>query len=252
MKNLVKLFTVIALLAVGLSASAQGGNGSTEALAKEVALNSVRSFTVDLHATSNYAWTIENASGGTVVTSTTDLTAGDSNKNVFFVKWIAEGNYKVTLVESTKTTNCSDVKVNKKEFYIKVVANDFSVTPSWFEGKVVQSDNTCAVNGDNTLKFKVTKSGGKTGAWNFKYKISKSYDSNNYSEIVAETTVNYTSVGDEIVSVTTPINLGYAQCQIKFEVIDARDGYNTPANVLPVEIIAVVNQIPVTGDIVID
>jgi len=212
----------------------------------------------------------------TSYTDPTSVVIGDFVAGQFeiYVKWLkkSEANlfYRVRVIEADASAGCYDVSINEKIQPITVAENNFTVTLA-YKDKVGGTGGTdCAVDGNNTINFTVTKSGGAFGStadvndkWNFQYEVNVNgtgwvkgtvdmidgvVDGNNVKLVpVGKATDTHT------LALEYSIPTGSDDYVVEVRVIDARDGYGTVAITgLNVVAKATIHKVPTTGSFVTD
>ena len=282
MKKIYTIITVLALCMITYSVSAQSVN-----------VNSVHKYEISKAnaGTSKYMWVVEkstdNAAWNTAVldtdykvftsyTNVTPVTIGvfTPGQCEIYIKWLkkSEANlfFRVRVIEADASSDCYDTSVKEKVESITVDENNFKVTLA-YAGKVLSTGGTnCAVDGDNTLNFTVTKTGGTFGTtkdvndqWNFQYEVSIDggawttgtvdmvdgvVEGNNVKLVPVSSTNDVHTL-----ALVYTIPKGNGDYSIKVRIKDARDGYGTIASAgLGVEVETLVHMIPASTEITSD
>lgn len=269
MKNIFKILLVLMLASVSTGVLAQ----------QEVLKSSVRKYSVGTadKATSNYFWQVFLSDGSTEATpgvhynaysdlaKTTPITLGETEENryIIYIEWLgdAETNYVVKVIEKDASTDCYDASINEFTHGVKIIANDFSVSVAWSKDDGSTTDlgaanRNCAIDGANTVAFKVTRAGGKPfSTWKFKYQYK--LDSGDWSDVSTEVEVvgNGTDANNEtVVTIDNTMGLtkdkliGDGVFNVYFRVVYAHDFYNTPANnVLETEVVKTMDYTTTTN-----
>lgn len=260
MNRLVKLLLVIALTTSSYGAFAQEIQ-SLQTVIKE----SVHRYSVTEHTGNRYSWVVKkettpgtwiDASVGdySFVTSYTDPGVVTNVVDVIdltevFILWKEEGKYRVILREQNHIGDgdCFDAVENEKIQPVTVNANDFEVT-------IAAPVKTCAITGDNTVNFTVTKTKGKAANWKFKYQVSAdgaAYGAETEYEVVYASDAN-----EYTLPIVFDVPEGDDICNIKVKLLSATDGYNTPASNVssssPIEVTAELSRLAATSAITTD
>ena len=245
---------------------------------REVLKNSVRRYAVGNadKVTSNYFWQVllENGTEATAdihykaysdLAKTKAITLGETAPNRFeiYIEWLGDVDtkYTVKVIEKDANTDCYDVSINEFNQAIKIIQNNFEIAVAWSKADGSTTDlgaanRNCAIDGDNTVAFKVTRTGGKPlSTWKFKYQYK--LDTGDWSAVSAdiEVTGNGTDTNDEIVvtidntmGLTKDKLIGEGIFNVYFRVVYAHDFYNTPAsNVLETEIVKTMDYATTTN-----
>jgi len=283
MKKILSTLMVLTFALIAFNANAQNVN-----------VNSVHRYEIskDNSATSTYKWVVEKSTDGVdwtnpavlgtdyeVWTSYTDPTSvviGDFVAGQFevYVKWLKESEanlfYRVRVIEADASAGCYDVAINEKIQPITVAENNFTVTLA-YKDKVGGAGGTdCAVDGNNTINFTVTKSGGAFGStvdvndkWNFQYEVNVNgtgwvkgtvdmidgvVEGNNVKLVPVEK-----GTDTHTLALVYSIPTGSDDYVVEVRVIDARDGYGAIATTgLNVPATATIHKVPTTGSFVTD
>lgn len=269
MKNSIKIFLVIAIMAIGFGAKAQGTGTSADPF--KVKLNSTRVFSIVGDAASTYAWTVKTSD-----VTTAEFEMLNQATSSLTVKWLAVGTYKITARE-TSANGCTDDGANLKEFYVEVEANTFAVAVKWNENALDPNDTKapkltatdCAIvtvvggvlNFDNVISFEVSQTGGQfsvaSNNWSFdcEYQISENgidWSAPSSADIIGNKLVSNGSVSTltitKAIALKTTTNGDFL---LKIKIKDAIDGYFTPSTTTP-EVTATYRRLEATGEITVN
>lgn len=292
-----KILIILALTIIGLGVNAQQQdvtNGSVHKYKATEANRDASSFAWYIYKAGTTTPAVENvdyeiwSSGddkivetvGEVgyVVKTADIGSFVAQKYILYIKWLnTADNYTVRFEEKSEK-GCFDDTDNRRDLTVNVKDNKFNVTTAW-DQKPVSEDAICAVHGDNTISFTVTKEHGVFRAdptddyWYFEYQMS--VNGAVYAVADADAVdVKVDGVVKKMVKVAKGVNskvltFTYSDIKtlteatdageavdylVKLKITDARDGYMAKdTDLTDTEVTATLHRNPTTiNEIVID